>query len=334
MPEPSPSPARQGSAGVGAAVSETPASTGLIAEAEPELYGDAVVEEPGGAGAPGPALGRRRKKNVVFSLAIGWLVVAALVALLANALPFVDALDTYDASAQNQGPSGGHWFGVDGNGRDVFSRAAYAMRISLIVGFLAVLVGGTVGGLLGLLAGYYRGRLESFLVSVTDVMLAFPALVLALAIISFAGQSLRTVTIALAILSVPALFRVTRANTLVFAQREFVTAARTLGARNRRIIFREVLPNVVPPMLSYALIVVAVLIVAEGALSFLGLGVPTPTATSAPTFGGMINDGRQNLEEAPHIALMPSLMLFLTILSLNLVGDRLRSRFDIRESGL
>jgi peptide/nickel transport system permease protein len=169
-----------------------------------------------------------------------------------------------------------------------------------------------------------------------DIMLAFPALVLALALVTFLSEpgtqnaSRGTVILVLTILSVPALARITRASTLTYAQREFVTAARALGARDSRILAREVLPNVLPPMAAFALIAIAIVIVAEGALSFLGLSVSTPT----DTWGKLIEGGRQSLNTTPWISLFPCAVMFLTLLSFNYVGDQLRRWFDVKETNL
>jgi peptide/nickel transport system permease protein len=163
-----------------------------------------------------------------------------------------------------------------------------------------------------------------------DVLLAFPALLLALAIIAFMGRSLQNVVLAVGLVAIAPVSRLVRASTLVFSQREFVTASRAIGASNTRILAKEVLPNVMLPVLSFSIIGVAVAIVAEGGLAFLGLSVPPPT----PTWGGMINDGRAALETEPYITLIPCAVLFLTVLSLNLAGDRVREYFDIKEGGL
>jgi peptide/nickel transport system permease protein len=163
-----------------------------------------------------------------------------------------------------------------------------------------------------------------------DVLLAFPALVFALALISFLGQSLRNVVIAIAVLSVAPIARVIRASTLTFSEREFVVAARALGAKDFRIITREILPNVAVPTLSFGLIAVAVAIVAEGGLAFLGLSVRPPTSS----WGGMINEGRTYLAHAAYMSLIPAGVLFVTVLAFNFVGDSLRSRFDPRRGAL
>ena len=203
--------------------------------------------------------------------------------------------------------------------------------MSLVVGIASIIFGLLIGGMIGLLAGHYRGKVETGLMGFVDVLLSFPALLLALAIITFRdNRSVSTIVLAIGVVSIAPVARLVRANTMVFSQREFVTAARSLGAGDRRIIFREVMPNVVFPVMSFSVIAVAVAIVAEGGLAFLGLSVPPPTAT----WGGMIADGRNFLDSAPWISMMPCLILFLTVLALNLAGDRLREFFDIREGAL
>jgi len=162
------------------------------------------------------------------------------------------------------------------------------------------------------------------------VLLAFPALVLALAIITFLGQNLHNVVLAISVLAIAPIARLIRSATLAVSQREFVLAARSLGAKNFRIITREILPVVSLPVMSFALIGVAVAVVAEGALAFLGLSVPAPT----PTWGGMITDGRVYLQQDPWIAFIPAIVLFITVLALNFAGDTLRTRFDVREGAL
>jgi peptide/nickel transport system permease protein len=235
-------------------------------------------------------------------------------------------------STCNIGPSSVfHLLGTDSLGRDVLSRLIWGARVSLTVGVTSILFGLLVGGIIGLVAGFYKGRPESFLMGSMDVLLAFPALLLTLAIITFTNnRSIWVISLAIGIVSIAPIARLVRASTLVVGQREFVLASRTLGASNRRIIAREILPNVVLPVLSFAIIGVAVAIAAEGGLAFLGLSVAPPT----PTWGGMINEGRNVLETDPQIALIPSFVLFLTVLMLNLAGDRIREFFDVKEGGL
>jgi peptide/nickel transport system permease protein len=220
--------------------------------------------------------------------------------------------------------------GTDNMGRDILARLIHGSRVSLMVGLVSPIIGLVIGGLLGMLAGYFRGRIEGIVVAVMDAVLAFPALVLLIALTFYLGPSLTTVTFSLGILTVPFFTRVARASTLTFAKREFVLAARAIGTSDFRIIVREILPNVFFPLLVYALLVTAALIIAEGVLGFLGLSVPPPTTS----WGAMINDGRDYLEEAPHISLIPAAAMFLTVLSFNLLGDYIRSLGDPRESKL
>jgi peptide/nickel transport system permease protein len=224
----------------------------------------------------------------------------------------------------------GHLLGTTPQGGDVLYGVVWGARTSLVVGFGAVALGTLAGGFLGLVSGYYRGRLESVVVGALDVMLAFPQLVLALAIVAFLGSSIRNVIAALAIVSTPILARIARANTLTWSQREFVLAARTLGARNPRIMVREVLPNVAPAMLSIALLGIAVVIVAEGGLSLLGVGVQGEYGS----WGVLIATARNDIDDAPWAVFGPSGAIFLTVLALNYLGDAVRARFDVRGSAL
>ncbi len=219
-----------------------------------------------------------------------------------------------------------YWLGTDTLGRDILARLVHGARVSLLVGMLAPAIACIIGGALGVLAGFYRGRFEALVVGAMDTILAFPGLVLLLAIGFYLGPGLQNLIPALAILIVPAFCRVARANTLSWAERDFVLAARAIGAGNPRIICCHILPNVMWPLAAYGLLLVGVMIVAEGALSFLGLGVPAPT----PSWGGMIAAGKEVLDEAPHVALLPAAAMFITVLSFNLLGDRLRELNDIR----
>jgi peptide/nickel transport system permease protein len=272
---------------------------------------------------------RKRRLGLLFWSAMGWMVLVFAVAILADVLPLPSPTDM-DMLEKRAPFSSEHWLGTDGFGRDELSRLVYGARISLIVGLFAPVIGLTIGGALGMLAGYFRGRFESIVVGSMDVLLAFPPLILALAVTAFLGQSIFYLTCILGVLGVPAFMRVARAATLTLARREFVIAAQALGATHARILLRELLPNVLLPLLAFFLLAVAVTIVVEGALSFLGLGVPPPISS----WGSMIGEGRESLDVAPRLAFMPAIAMFLTVLSFNLIGDTLRALTDPRQGAL
>lgn len=275
-----------------------------------------------------------RRLGFAFWLCVGWIVMIVLAAILAPWLPIEDPdANLLDPSLGRPPypPSSSFWFGSDQDARDMFSRTIWGARTSLTVGFSAIAFGFLVGGTFGLLAGYFRGKSDTVVSFVFVVLLSFPALVLAILITALLDRSLLTISITIGILAVAPVGRVARATTISFADREFVLAARTLGAKHPRVIFRELLPNTVIPMSALALLGVGVAIVAEGGLAFLGLSVE-----EGSTWGKLIlfGSGRRVLEEAPWISFIPIIVLFLTVLSLNFAGDRLRSHFDVREAAL
>jgi peptide/nickel transport system permease protein len=282
----------------------------------------------GQAAATGP-VGRTRRLGPLFWAAVGWTVFILAAAALAPLLPLPSPTDM-DMLERRAPMSLQHWLGTDGLGRDELARLIYGARISLTVGLCAPVIGVAIGGALGMLAGYFRGRFESLVVGSMDVLLAFPPLILALAVTAYLGQSLLNLTFILGVLGIPAFMRVARAATLTLARREFVIAAQALGATHARILLRELLPNVFLPLLAFFLLGVAVTIVVEGALSFLGLGVPPPISS----WGSMIGEGRESLEIAPRLAFIPAIAMFLTVLSFNLIGDTLRALTDPRQGAL
>ena len=271
----------------------------------------------------------RRRVGTLFWIAIGWIGLVIAGAVLAGVLPIPSPTDI-DMMGRRAGPSAEHWLGTDGLGRDEFSRLVFGARISLGVGLLAPIIGLVFGGALGMLAGYFRGRFESLVAGGVNVVLAFPPLVLAMAVTAYLGQSVPNLIFVLGFLGIPAFTRVARAATLSLSQREFVTAARAIGASHARILLRELLPNVALPLMAFFLLGVAVTIVVEGSLSFLGLGVQPPT----PSWGIMIGEGRESLDIAPWLAFLPAIAMFLTVLGFNLVGDTLRALTDPRPGAL
>ena len=276
-----------------------------------------------------PARERSRRLGLLFWAAMAWIIVIFAAAILADLLPLPSPTDM-DMLGKRAAFSFEHWLGTDGLGRDELARLIFGARSSLLVGLCAPVIGVVVGGALGMLAGYFRGRFETLVVGSQDVLLAFPPLILALAVTAYLGQSILNLTLILGVLGIPAFTRVARAATLTLSRREFVIAAQVLGATHARILLRELLPNVLLPLTAFFLVGVAITIVAEGALSFLGLGVPPPE----PSWGSMIGEGRESLDIAPRLAFLPAIAMFLAVLSFNLVGDRLRALTDPRQGTL
>jgi peptide/nickel transport system permease protein len=307
---------------------ESPENPDRPTEPEVENAGGHLASDPQTVGISLPPP-KKKRPRVFFWLAVGWLVLVVFCAVTANLLPIKDP------NAQNilirlKPPGPGGVLGSDDLGRDILARLIFGARVSLIVSLTAVFLGSFVGGFLGLTAGFFRGWYERVVMSAVDVLLAFPALVLLLALVAFVGQSLPTIAFVVGFLSISPYTRVARATTLAVSQREYVLAARAMGAKNSRILFRELLPNVALPIIAFALVAIGAVIVAEGSLAFLGLSVKFPTAT----WGSMIAAGKIHIRRAPHLALIPSMAMFLTVLSVNYVGDQLRRGFDVRESAL
>ena len=276
---------------------------------------------------------KARRLGLGFWLPMSWMILIVGVALLAPVLPLKDPTDYFIRPGERPPypPSADHWFGTDQDARDMFSRIISGARVSLAVGFMTIAMSFTVGGALGMVAGLVRGwfdRLASFLFL---VLLSFPGLVLVILIISLVDPTVLTISVTLAIGGIAPVGRLARAATLSFAEREFVIAARTLGARNSRILFRELLPNVIIPMGALVLLGVAAAILAEGGLAFLGLSLE-----KGETWGKLIRNGAGSrvLRDSPWVAFGPITVMFLTLASLNYIGDYLRDFFNVRETGL
>jgi peptide/nickel transport system permease protein len=216
--------------------------------------------------------------------------------------------------------------GTDHLGRDIFSRAIYGSRVSLTVGFSAVLISGTLGVLLGLIAGYYGGTIEAIIMRLVDIQLAFPFILLAISVVAVVGAGVKNVIIVLGIAGWMVYGRIVRGEVLSVKEREFVVAAKAVGVRDSLILFRHILPNVLTPVIVVATFSVANVIILEAALSFLGVGVE-PTI---PTWGGMLADGREYISTAWWLATFPGLAIMFTVLGINLIGDWLRDILDPR----
>jgi peptide/nickel transport system permease protein len=275
-----------------------------------------------------------RGLGVVFWLSVGWMALVVVLAVLAPMLTSAGILPDPNKIGRplNAFPTAGHLLGTDGLGRDLLSRLIWGARVSLPVGFASIALGLLIGGTIGVLSGYLKGWSDSVLMTVMDIILAFPALLLAFTLVSFLdAHDIPHIALAIGIISVPQIARLVRANTITFREREFVMAARTLGASHGRIIRREILPNVLPPVLSFAVIGVAVAIAAESYLAFIGVSVPLPAAT----WGKMVQEAKDGLTQGhAYQVFLPSGVLVITILSLYFIGDRLGQLFNVRESAL
>jgi peptide/nickel transport system permease protein len=275
-------------------------------------------------------LGRR---NVLASIGMVLVAVFVVFALFAPWIAPQNPSDI-DLPARLQPPSGAHWFGTDELGRDIFSRVIYGARISMLVGS-SVVAGSLLPGLtLGSIAGYYGGLSDKFFnVVVMNAFLSFPGILLAIAFVAFLGPGIFNLILALCIGGWVGYARLVRAQVLAVKEKEFVEAARALGASDWRIVTRHILPNIIQPVIVQAAIGMAGAVLAEATMSFLGLGVPPPTAS----WGSMLNDGRAHLFDAPHLVLFPALAVMLAVLSFNFIGDALRDYMDPRsriEAGL
>lgn len=276
------------------------------------------------------ALGRRNR------LAMTGMVLVTVFILFALFAPWIAPKDpaAINLPLRLQGPSAVHWFGTDELGRDILSRVIYGARISMLVGS-SVVVGSLLLGLIfGSIAGYYGGWADKFFnVIVMNAFLSFPGILLAIAFVAFLGPGIFNLILALCIGGWVGYARLVRAQVLAVKEKEFVEAARALGASDWRIVTRHILPNIIQPVIVQAAIGMAGAVLAEATLSFLGLGVPPPTAS----WGSMLNDGRSHLFEAPHLVLFPAAAVMLAVLSFNFIGDALRDYMDPRsriEAGL
>ena len=258
------------------------------------------------------------------------IAIAAVVILVAI---FAPLLATHDVNAQNlamrfSSPSGEHWFGTDALGRDVYSRVLFGARISLQVGITVVSVSGTFGIFIGAIAGFYGGFVDKFLSGyVFNVFLAFPGLLLAIALVAFLGAGLGKLILALCIIGWVGYARVMRGQVLKVREYDFVQAAKALGASNMRILFTHIMPNAIQPLIVQASLGMAGAVLSEASLSFLGLGIPPP----APSWGTMIEEARQYFSNYPHVLFFPGIAIALTVLAFNFIGDGLREYLDPKQ---
>ncbi|KMJ56387.1 diguanylate cyclase [Bacillus sp. LL01] len=263
---------------------------------------------------------RKNKAAMVGGVLILFFVIVAIIG------PF---FAPYDPSVQNHvnklaTPSSEHWFGTDHHGRDIFSRIIHGMSITLYIGLFSVIIGTVFGVFLGLISGYYGKRVDAFIMRCMDVLLAFPGILLALAIVSVLGGSLTNVIIAVGIFSIPVFARIVRGSVLSVRKLEYIDAVRALGASDGRIIFKHILPNILSPIIVQATLRMATAILTASGLSFLGMGAQPPT----PEWGAMLSAGRNYMYDAPHVALFPGLAIVIVVLAFNIFGDGLRDALD------
>jgi peptide/nickel transport system permease protein len=265
---------------------------------------------------------RRFRRN---KLAVLGLVFIGLLTLVALAAPLIARQDPLVISSQlRQPPSADHWFGTDAVGRDLFARVIHGARVSLIVGVASCLIALTIGVVVGATAGFYGGWIDALMMRVTDILLAFPYIILAIAMIVVFGRGLATVILVIGALGWLAICRVLRSSFLQLKEMEFIEAARAVGVSNTRIVVRHLLPNAIQPVIVYGTLFIGSAVLSEAALSFLGVGITEPT----PSWGLMVNQGRRFVTTSPHLLLFPGGAIFLMVLSFLLVGDGLRDALD------
>lgn len=254
------------------------------------------------------------------------IVIIGLFILGAVLVPWLVPYDPYEIrlSEQLAPPSAEHLLGQDANGSDILSRLLYGARISLTVGVVVVVFSGSIGILLGLFSGYYGGLLDTILMRLVDILLAFPGLLLAIALVAVLGPNINNVVVALTVLGWVSFARLVRGQVLSVKERNYILAAKTSGQSDLRVMLVHVLPNVLSPVIVQATFNVAGVIIAESSLSFLGLGVPPGT----PSWGAMLSEGKQVLLDAPHVSIFPGLSIMLVVMAFNFLGNELRDRLD------
>ena len=267
---------------------------------------------------------RKFRRQKVAMVAGGFVIALVVIAIAAPWIAPFDAENFFDYDQLNARPSGRHWFGVDALGRDIYSRILMGARISLAAGFLSVAVGAIVGTLLGLIAGYKEGWWDRVIMRISDVLFAFPGILLAIGIVAILGGGMANVIVAVAVFSSPTFARLVRGNTLALKHLTFIEAARSLGASDSTIVFRHIFPGTVSAVVVYFSLRIGTSIITAASLSVLGMGAQPPT----PEWGAMLDAARADMLTAPHEAIFPALAIFLTVLAFNLLGDGLRDALD------
>ncbi len=296
---------------------------------EPEQSaGDRMAGDPS-ADPKGLTFGQRFRLRVAKNRLVAAAVVFLMLVVLMGV--FAPYLTPYRPGQQNllrrlQSPSRDHWFGTDESGRDVLTRIAYGTRVSLMIGVLGSFGGMVLGVTLGVVSGYYGGRLDNVVMRVVDVMMAFPGILLAILIVSILGPGMNNLIVALVIWGIPSFARVSRGSVLSIKEMDFVEAVRSLGASGSRIMTRHVVLNILSPIIVLTTLSVAGSILTAAGMGFLGLGVQPPTAE----WGAMASTARHHVRDAPHLIMFPGFFIFFTVLSINILGDALRDVLDPR----
>nr|WP_236634875.1 ABC transporter permease [Alteribacter lacisalsi] len=254
----------------------------------------------------------------------GYMIIFFILVSIFGPMLTVHPVTTPDLTNRFASPSAEHWFGTDNFGRDIFTRIVHGMSITLMIGFMSVAIGAFFGVLIGVISGYYGKKIDAVLMRLMDILLAFPGILLALAIVTVLGGSLQNVIIAVAIFSIPVFARIVRGSTLAVRKLEYVDAVRALGATDVRIIFRHILPNIMSPIIVQATLHTATAVLTASALSYLGLGAQPPM----PEWGAMLSDGRAYMWDSIHLTLFPGLAIVAVVLAFNIFGDGLRDAFD------
>jgi peptide/nickel transport system permease protein len=274
------------------------------------------------------ALVRAFNTNKTSWVGLGLFAFVAILAILAPWIAPHDPIEQ-DILSKLQGPSATYWFGTDYFGRDILSRILHGARYSLFIGIAATVFAMLAGSVIGIVAGYYGGRFDLFVMQTMDILLAFPSLILGLIIVAMLGPSLTNIIVAIALTTIPSFARIARAPTISVKEREFVEAGRALGYSDARLMFGHILPNITPEILVMFSLWTASAIRIEASLSFIGLGLKPPT----PTWGGMIREGFENILDSFWLAMMPGLAILIVVFALNLLGDGLRDAIDPKLKG-
>lgn len=281
------------------------------------------------------------KKSFAFRLTVAWFALIIFFAVFGPLLPLPNWQEVFDDALSVTPFKQGHILGTDSNGYDMLSGIVYGARISLFISFTAVFLGGVIGSAIGISAAYVRGKYDYIVSTLFNVVLSVPNLVLSLALVAVlatnvdpnvptsTGRRIMVLVISLTIVIIPILGRIARAATLSWANREFVLAARSMGSKDCSIIWRHIVPNVLPAIFAVAFLAIGVVIVAEASLSLLGAGVPDGTS-----WGSMVARGRNDIEFAPHIIIIPLVFIALTVISCNYIGDVIRKQLDQRQAKL